>query len=277
MRPNAKGKPTVSADFCTNLRSICAEFGSIAQVCREIGINRQQFNRYLNGTGMPSAHNLRRIARHFDLTEADFYAPQDEFQRRHVLGRQRLTEGPVDLMTGAFRGQVQLLRRYLGFYHAHFATPTWDGMVLRSLIRIYEQDGFVMTRALERVSTPDGSVTQRSRYEGLVTLRGNRLYVVEHEMVREGSVVETILTPSPRQRVRYLKGMTIGVAWRTHAVPYASRSIWKRIDERVSARDALRACGAFPLGSRDIDPTIRSLLKHGTTDSGDGTSAHLLT
>lgn len=247
-------------NFSDNLRSICADYGSIAQVCREIGINRQQFNRYLNGGGMPSAYNLRRIARHFELTEADLFSDHTEFTRRHILNQKRIASGPVDLMIGPFRDQTQLLRRYLGFYHSHFQTPTWDGMILRSLIWIYEKDGYVMTRSVERVVTKDGSINQKSRYEGMVTQRGNRIYVVEHEMVRDGSVVETILTPSHRQQVKFLRGMTIGVAWRPHVSPYASRSIWKRIESRVTLREALKACGAYAHQSRHIDPTVRSYL-----------------
>lgn len=248
-------------NFSENLRSICADYGSIAQVCREIGINRQQFNRYLSGGGMPSAHNLRRIARYFDLQEADLLGAHGEFTRRHILNQKRTASGPVDLMTGAFRDQAKLLRRYLGFFHAHFQTPTWDGMVLRSLIWLYEKDGYVMSRSIEKVRAKDGTLQQNSRYEGMVAQRGNRLYAVEHEMVREGSIVETILTPSHRQQVKYLRGMTMGIAWRPHISPYASRSIWKRIDDRVSAREALKACGAYPLNSRQIDPTVQAYLR----------------
>jgi transcriptional regulator with XRE-family HTH domain len=247
-------------DFANNLRSICAEYGSIAKVCREIGINRQQFNRYLNGGGMPSAHNLRRIERYFDLPEAQLFAEHEDFTRRHILNHQRTASGPLDLMTSPFRDQTQVLRRYLGFYHSHFQTPTWDGMILRSLIWLYEKDGYVMSRSLERVHAKDGSVHQRSRYEGMVSQRGNRLYVVEHEMVRDGSIVETILTPSHRQQVKFLRGITIGVAWRPHVSPYASRAIWKRIDTKVTLREALKACGAYGQTSRHIDPTVRSYL-----------------
>ena len=234
--------------FSQNLRSICAEYGPIAQVCREIGINRQQFNRYLNGGGMPSAHNLRRIARHFDLPEADLFADHDEFTRRHILSRKRIASGPVDLMIDPFRNQTQTLRQYLGFYHSHFQTPTWDGKILRSLIWLYEKDGYVMSRSVERVVSKDGSVNQKSRYEGMVTQRGNRVYIVEHEMVREGSVVETILTPSHRQQVKYLRGMTIGVAWRPHISPYASRAIWKRMKlrQRSSTRPAATSRSSSP-------------------------------
>lgn len=245
-------------------------------MCREIGINRQQFNRYLNAGGMPSAHNLRRIARHFDLAEADFYLEKEEFERRHILNQKRTASGPVDLMTGPFRDQTQTLRRYLGFYHSHFQTPTWEGMTLRSLIWLYEKDGYVMSRSVERVVAKDGSVNQKSRYEGMVSQRGNRVYVVEHEMVRDGSIVETILTPSHRQQVKFLRGITIGVAWRPHVSPYASRAIWKRIDSKVTLREALKACGAFSHQSRHIDPTVRAYLGDQQDASPSKATGHFL-
>ncbi len=263
-------------NFPENLRSICAEHGSIAQVCREIGINRQQFNRYLNGGGMPSAHNLRRIARHFDLSEADLFSRHDEFTRRHILNQKRTASGPVDLMIGPFRDQTQALRRYLGFYHSHFQTPTWDGMILRSLISLYEKDGYVMSRSVERVIAKDGSVNQKSRYEGMISQRGNRVYVVEHEMVRDGSIVETILTPSHRQQVKFLRGMTMGVAWRPHISPYASRAIWKRIESKNSLREALKACGVYSHQSRNIDPVVRAYLSEQQDDSPSNASRNVL-
>ncbi|MDG1430229.1 MAG: helix-turn-helix transcriptional regulator, partial [Paracoccaceae bacterium] len=74
----------MSEYFSKNLRFLCAESGSIAQVCRDIGINRQQFNRYLNGSGMPSAHNLRRIARYFNINEGDFVLDSETFRKGRI-------------------------------------------------------------------------------------------------------------------------------------------------------------------------------------------------
>ena len=124
----------MSENFSKNLRSLCADIGSIAQVCRDIGINRQQFNRYLTGSGMPSAHNLRRIARHFNINESDFDAEPDVFR----INRSRLkftsNKSPARLVSGLFDEQAGLLRRYLGFYHGHFITPTWEDKIMRTLI-----------------------------------------------------------------------------------------------------------------------------------------------
>ena len=39
--------------FTVNLRAACATRRSISEVCREIGINRQQFNRYISGEARP--------------------------------------------------------------------------------------------------------------------------------------------------------------------------------------------------------------------------------
>ena len=253
--------------FSENLRNICAEYGPVAQVCREIGINRQQFNRYLSGAGLPSAHNLRKISRHFQLSDTDLFTDPSEFQRSLMQGRKQIPDGPAEMITGAFRDQSHSLRKYLGFYHSHFTTPTWEGKILRSLVWLYEVDGFVMSRSIERVRSSKEGLFQNSRYAGLVTQRGNRLYIVEQEMVREGSIVETILTPSHRQQVKYLRGTTMGVAWRPHIMPYASLSIWKRISDRVTIREALKDCGVFSLDSRHIDPTIKRDLRQSPSGS----------
>ena len=48
-----------------NLRMLCRDAPSISELCRTIGVNRTQFNRYLNGTAFPRPDVLFRICRHF--------------------------------------------------------------------------------------------------------------------------------------------------------------------------------------------------------------------
>ncbi len=50
-----------------NLRKLCADVTSISDLCRTIGVNRTQFNRYLTGTAFPRPDVLFRICRHFDV------------------------------------------------------------------------------------------------------------------------------------------------------------------------------------------------------------------
>ncbi len=250
----------MTENFSTNLKSLCAEHGSISQICRDIGVNRQQFNRYLNGSSLPSAHNMRRIARHFDLTEAELFAETASFERMLKGVLPQVGKTPTDAFLDPFRGQQKNLRRYVGFYHSYFCTPSWEGNIFCSLIRIQEVDGLFTIRSREIATSQDKSTHQISRYAGLVTMRGNRIFVTEHELAREGSVANTILYSAHRQQLKYLRGMTMGVAWRPYPHPYAAKTIWKRLHERVTAREAIAACGIYPIQSNRIDPTIRKHL-----------------
>ncbi len=259
-RQIAKGNASVGKNFSNNLRFLCADHGSISQICREIGINRQQFNRYLNGTSVPSAHNLRRIARHFGLTEELLFLPTSKFQETQMGAKPDHEVGPDERFLAPYRGQQKNLRRYLGFYHSYFCTPSWEGRIFCSLVRLSEKDGMITSRSYENATSRDKSIHQISKYNGLVTMRGNRIFVTEHESAREGSIAQTILYSAQRQQLKYLRGMTMGLAWRPHPHPYSARTIWKRLSERVSAREAIAASGIYSAQSFQIDPTVRKFL-----------------
>lgn len=44
----------MSRDLPANLKALCSYHKSIAEVCRQLGMNRSQFNRYLSGETFPS-------------------------------------------------------------------------------------------------------------------------------------------------------------------------------------------------------------------------------
>lgn len=56
----------LSLVFSGNLKQLVADQPSIAAVCRELDINRTQFNRYLSGEAHPRPEVLARICAHFD-------------------------------------------------------------------------------------------------------------------------------------------------------------------------------------------------------------------
>lgn len=57
----------VRAIFGQNLRILCAGQPPVAELCRRIGINRTQFNRYLAGEAFPRPDVLQRICSHFGV------------------------------------------------------------------------------------------------------------------------------------------------------------------------------------------------------------------
>jgi len=50
-----------------NLRHLCRNTTSVSALCRKIGVNRTQFNRYLSGTAFPRPDVLFRICTHFGV------------------------------------------------------------------------------------------------------------------------------------------------------------------------------------------------------------------
>lgn len=50
-----------------NLKRLSKDAGSISDICRRIGVNRTQFNRYLSGSAFPRPDVLFRICRHFGV------------------------------------------------------------------------------------------------------------------------------------------------------------------------------------------------------------------
>nr|WP_309504461.1 helix-turn-helix transcriptional regulator [uncultured Roseovarius sp.] len=251
-------------NFSQNLRFLCANHGSISQVCREIGINRQQFDRYVNGDSLPAAQNLRKISDYFQITEGDLFDPTHTFERKYQKHTRSEVRLPVDIFSASFANQSKSLRRYHGYYHVYVSTPTWGGQIMCSLTCLFEQNGYTLSRTAQRARSKDYSVRQRARYEGMSSLIGDRIYVVERENGEDGSIAETILCPAYRQKVNYLRGVTLGVASLPSRMPYFSRTIWKRISERVSTREALQACGVYKVDSRRLEPDIRDFLKTAT-------------
>lgn len=51
--------------FGENLKTLCRESGAVSAICRELDINRTQFNRYLSGESFPHpdifGKNLRSL------------------------------------------------------------------------------------------------------------------------------------------------------------------------------------------------------------------------
>ena len=64
---------TIYKRFAENLLAMCTHRGSIAEVCRGTGINRQQFNKYLSGQHLPSAAVLAKLASYFGIQEIEFF------------------------------------------------------------------------------------------------------------------------------------------------------------------------------------------------------------
>ena len=247
-----------------NLRLLCRSQRSVSEVCRRIGINRQQFGRYLSGAGRPSAHNLQRICDYFGVTEADLLIEPTEFReklRARTRGHRTAAGGPAldRALRGIFPGDAHLLKRYLGLYHYYFRSPTWPGHVIRGLVQLRGRDGLVWSRSVTRTRDRSAGVLYRSSYMGLATMLHDRIFLVEVQKTALDAVVETILYPAARSRGAAIRGVTFGVSFPT-GDPYMAPIVWQPLGPAVHVREALKRVGVFGAGDVRIDRNVLAVL-----------------
>jgi transcriptional regulator with XRE-family HTH domain len=245
--------------FAANLRFACATRRSISQICREIGINRQQFNRYISGEARPSAHNVARIAGFFGLQAQDFSLSAKLFEARMVRPDRDRSE--AGLLLEGFPGDLAGLRRHVGYYQTYHLSPSWPGRVVCSCARIHEESGSIRVKSIERIRDAANEIQQFSKYVGLVTFWRNRIFIAERSVGRQPMLSQTILMPFEVHQRVYLRGTTMGVSWRKENLPYASRMIWRTLGQEPDLRQMLSRCGVLAMGSRQMPATVRTFLE----------------
>ncbi len=250
--------------FAENLVYLCGLHASTAEVCRRLGINRQQFNKYLAGASRPSRHNMRRICDLWGVTEAEILSEPLQFRELVSLRRQPAGDGALPEIYAhverLFRASAPL-DRYVGYYYRYFYSFGRPGRITRSLASIARVDGRYLWKNVERARLREGEPKHSvAKYAGAAFLLANRIHIVEHEALMQSSITQMTLYPSYRVDVGDLLGIQTGGPVRRGRQPGASRVLLRYLGRRIDTRKALRATGIFD--PAEIDPTVASLVRN---------------
>ncbi len=253
----------MTTELSQNLKFLCAEKPSVAAICRDIGINHQQFSKYLTGRSKPSAHNLRRIAQYFGLEDEDLNAPHAQLVRTYRTNRATLETRRADPLSGVFPGDLTKLRPFLGAYQVFFHAPVATDSIVVNTVFLDERNGVVYSRLIEALK--GGSVTGRrwTRCDGKAAFQDGRVFVVDTERRDESALSMYVLSPPPRQKRQYLFGTMCFLASLPRRTPYASKVVWKKFDNFRSVRELFETCGVYPEKSVKLDPVVRNYLSSG--------------
>jgi len=249
-------------NFSQNLRTLCKTQPSVSKICREIGLNRQQFERYLQGSSVPSSHNTFRIGQYFGIDEQSLFQSPDQFSAARAAMPNDLSSS--SLFNDLFPGNLAVLRNYIGLYHTHFVNMTWPTFVQRGLCLVTEENSKIVTHYIGRVTDPKSNQIFRSRFRGMLSMQGDQLFLLERGSRSSDALAQTILLPPERHSSAYISGLTFAMAWRPHRAPFSSRTIWKRLQNRFDYRTPISQCGLIEAGSRSLDPVIRSFFADNT-------------
>ena len=132
--------------FGQNLRRLSAGFPSVAGLCRDLGINRTQFNRYLSGESFPRPDVLHRICRFFDvdarilLERVETLRPASFDLLNHPALEGFFGDAPVTVPETDFPD---------GFYRFVRRSFIDDDQFVLGLVRIFRDSGYTFLRGFE--------------------------------------------------------------------------------------------------------------------------------
>lgn len=162
------------AVFSRNLHKMTADVASISGLCRTLGINRTQFNRYLSGESFPRPDVLARICRHFDVDARVLLEPVERLTHDtyrllghpvlHEFFDEAMRDVPESLLPG---GLYQ-------YFRPSFMVPDRYAM---AMVRIWRRDGCTFLRGFEprRALREQGLpvVSREREYRGMFLRQGD--------------------------------------------------------------------------------------------------------
>ena len=145
---------------------------------------------------------------------------------------------------------------YLGYYYSYLRPVEFDGKILRSLVRIFEKDGFVYVKTIENYT----AVTRRKRtilkHTGIAIHTGERILIHEREMTAGQMIWTTVLHPSESDQASVLTGLTLGVSSGMERDIACYRVVWEALGYAIDIHACLKRCGLFDVKKGAVERDI---------------------
>lgn len=241
--------------FGRRLRELSDAKGSYAHIARDLGINRQQFARYLNGTSRPRDALVRKMAEYFEVEIGTFFQSSPFGSNEKEENRERHAVADA-LLEGATKFEKEVISEVdlpSGFYMQYKQSFTQPDKVVCMLSRVY-RNKLGVVRCKRRYSILvarelPGARVWHTSYGVFVKNLGS-LVLFDTDGIA-GDLVFSAFRPSSlfsvADRVRTGVVMTHGRL--TGIGPVAGRHIIEKIPEDASALAWGRLQGFQPLDS----------------------------
>jgi len=248
-----------ASNLARNLRRLAKQHGNISKLCREIGINRQQFNKYLSGASLPTSQNMRKICTFFGIAEEALLSPKSEELQTSVKAAAAPATPALEEM---FAGLVteftsQNPRSFKsGYYFAYYPMMADPRRLIRVLIVTWREGNHVYFKRFTRVREA-GVKTKyypRGKHLGIVVQRNDAIFLLGYNRVGYQDInlmtFNALINNSSQMRT----GLALIMSpWG----PLATRVTLEYVGGKVDRRDIMRKCQVLAIDSPEIDPLIR--------------------
>jgi transcriptional regulator with XRE-family HTH domain len=249
-------------DFAENLRRMSVDKGSIAQVCRELGMNRQQFNKYLAGTTLPGAASLEKLANYFGVDErALFESPSTGLSKFNDAGAippltlNQLRGGILPaVLKGLSSSRDSQLRE--GCYLMYFPWVAKPSGVVRSVMVVFKVGEITCFRRYTSIRSPAKPQVRYShgRHDGIVIERNGRTFLLGQNTRGFGELSLASFGSASSPTLANMAGIALVFAI---AEPAAMRTTLEYFGKLTDFRKGLKLCGVLPDGSAEIPESMK--------------------
>jgi len=260
--PRGKNQPSPSelrAMFGANLKHLCRNAKSISALCRDLGINRTQFNRYLSGESFPRPDVLHRICDFFEvdarilLEPVEALATQRGFLMTHPALEPFLGQGSTHITEEALpSGLFRFLRR--SFIE--------QDKYVEGLVYVWRDHGFTFVRgreAKEAMSKVGLSSPGEREFRGFFLRQDNGVAAL---VARRGALTGsfTYLHRLPGITARSWTGYTIRTTPEHSSGDRITRLVWEHLGDDTSRALAV-ARGTGYRWVSELSESDRDILK----------------
>lgn len=245
--------------LANNLKELLGAAGSISGLCRELGLNRTQFNRYLAGEAYPRPDVLQLICRHFGVDARIMLEPLSDLRAGMLSDADRailrilLPEGNKPFDHFLFPdGYYQCWRR-------SFLQP---GSYVSSMWRVRSIDQVKVVEGWDHYNYPMRSGTRRYArkvpWKGVIVqgLDGICLYSRTDD---EDTLVLTFLEFGVPSSSRYIRGIAMLTRRQISGAERLSPLLAQRfVGTKAELLRAARGTGV--LRGEDLPPAVRNAL-----------------
>jgi transcriptional regulator with XRE-family HTH domain len=243
----------IRRNLAANLKRLVGGHPSVAAVCRELGINRSQFERYLQGQTVPNRATARLICDYFRIDEDELYLAPATVAPKH------LAQSPIPqaLYENMVRGPSPAIAG--GTYFTYFTVPDRPDLVMRSVTFVRREAELVTFRRVTRWAEGhrQGGARVPGWHYGVAISRLNWIYFagINRRQTREPSVMAVQWAP-------FSEPILIGNAFvLTGSGPAGVSVIMRQAIGRLSLRQALRMCQPVSLDDPLLDRLVVSLVR----------------
>jgi transcriptional regulator with XRE-family HTH domain len=249
---------TLRENLARNLRKLCAERSSVARVCRELDINRQQFDKYLNGETLPGARTLAKISALFQISEAQLVGDLDGATPTGKLARSPPPGHDMLKSLEPLLGEP-LASLKPGSYYTWITIPGSPGQLVCAPLFVKRRADALTFRRVVGVAEPKSSYWSHFQgdHQGLIVERLNWLFfaAVNHRGTREPTLMR-LRWAAMSDPVLSGHGMVLTPS----GVSFVAICM-RPVPSQIGHRRALRHSRVYDIDAPEIDGITRRIIE----------------